>query len=119
MENRIHDVMYSVRLGGLMENRLIKQYSYSLESLEEKEVICLPGYVLLSIDITMNQASFLLRSDGIIYDFVSTEDSAISNTNDSASVLKVISGTPYNKVKLRNNYKSTIKVYLSIMTANR
>lgn len=83
------------------------------------DVLCDSGQVILGVDITNNQASFLIRPDGQIYNFISTSNSSISNTDDSAIILKIGNGSSYNKLKLKNNYAGTIKVYLSVMTLNR
>ena len=106
-------------LGGLLAYRLIKQYTYSLEPSEQAEVECASGQVLLGIDMTNNQASFILRPDGQIYDFVSTADSSISNTDNSAVILKIGNGSSFGKMKLKNNFTSTIKVYLSVIMLKR
>ena len=83
------------------------------------DVLCDSGQVILGVDITNNQASFLLKPDGKIYDFVSTANSSISDTDDSATILKIGNGSSYKKVKLKNNYTGKIKVYLSVMMLNR
>lgn len=106
-------------LGELLAYRLIKQYTYSLEPSEQAEVECASGQVLLGVNITSNQASFILRPDGQIYDFVSTTDSSISNTDNSAVILKIGNGSSFGKMKLKNNFTSTIKVYLSVIMLNR
>lgn len=106
-------------MGELLVYRLINQYTYSLGPSELMEVQCVSGQVLLGVDITDNQASFLIRPDGQIYNFISTANSSISNTDDSATILKIGNGSSYNKLKLKNNYASTIKVYLSVMMLNR
>ena len=108
-----------VVLGELLAYRLIKQYTYSLEPSEPAEVECASGQVLLGLNITNNQASFILRPDGQIYDFVSTTDSSISNTDNSAVILKIGNGSSFGKIKLKNNFTSTIKVYLSVIMLNR
>ena len=115
VRNRVVEVV----LGELLACRLIKQYTYSLEASEQAEVECASGQVLLGVNITNNQASFILRPDGQIYDFVSTTDSSISITDNSAVILKIGNGSSFGKMKLKNNFTSTIKVYLSVIMLNR
>ena len=103
-------------MGGLLEDKILKMYSYDIQPREDKEVFCSAGFVCFGIKSTNSQAHFILNLDGLVNCFFAS-DSKITN-DDNATLITIKNGTR-NNVRIINHSDNIQTIFLSVHCSGR